>query len=176
MTDRIIRITTALMAAKSNDRCADECHRAMLASVTDEQLIQLMAATVRAGCGRMTADQLAALAASVARAESLPARPWWDRKAVAHAETIGMLGVVTGDPALIWLAGLAAGWTYDLATAAGVAADGVILASRRRLLHALHASDADAAAQEIEKHLRVLSFMARLSSGHGPSLVTTQVS
>jgi hypothetical protein len=44
---------------------------------------------------------------------------------------------MTGDPALIWLVGLAAGWTYDLAVAAGPAADGIILASRRRLLRPL---------------------------------------
>ena len=148
----------------------------MVASMTDEQLIQSMAAIVRAGCGRMTAAQFAALTASVAQAESLPARPWWDRKAVAHAETIAMLGVMTGDPALIRLAGLAAGWTYDLAMAAGVAADGGILASRRRLLHDLKAADAESAAQEIEKHLRALRFMARLSAGHERGQVIRRVS
>jgi DNA-binding GntR family transcriptional regulator len=144
--------------------------------VTDEQLIQLMAAAVRAGCARMTADQLGALAASVAQAESLPARPWWERRAVAHAETIGLLGTMTGDPALTRVAGLAAGWTYDLAMAAGVAADAIILASRRRLLRDLRASDADAAGREIERHLRALSFMARLSAGDGRGKVIARVS
>jgi hypothetical protein len=148
----------------------------MLVNMTDEQLIQLMAAIVRSGCERMTAAQFAAVTASVTQAESLPARPWWDKKAVAHAETIALLGVITGDPALTRVAGLAAGWIYDLAMAAGVAADGVILASRRRLLHDLQTADAAAAAQEIEKHLRALRFMARLSAGGQDRQVVRQVS
>jgi GntR family transcriptional repressor for pyruvate dehydrogenase complex len=135
--------------------------------VTDEELIAMLAVTVQLACRRMTPSQLAALSDSVAQAESVPAKPWWDRKAVAHAEMIGMLGDVTGDAALIRLAGLAAAWTYDLAVAAGPVADRIILASRRRLLCHLRAGDADAAAREIEDHLRVLSFMERLSRGAG---------
>jgi len=134
-----------------------------LASVTDEELIELMAVTVQLGCARMTAAQLVAFSDCVARAEALPARPWWDRKAVAHAEAIGLLGEMTGEPALIRLAGLAAGWTYDRALAAGRAADQIILGSHRRLVDHLQAGDADAAAREISKQLRVLGFMARLS-------------
>jgi len=113
----------------------------------------------------MTAYHLAVLTDGVAQAESLPAKPYWDRKAVAHAAVIGMLGDATGDPVLVWLSGLAAGWTYDLAVTAGPAADGIILGSRRRLLAHLRAGDAEAAAQEIEKHLRVLSMMERLARG-----------
>jgi GntR family transcriptional regulator, transcriptional repressor for pyruvate dehydrogenase complex len=138
---------------------------ATLASVTSEGLIEMLAVTARTACRRMTSCQLAALSGSVAQAESLPAKPCWDRKAVAHAEVIGMLGDVTGDPVLIRLAGLAVGWTYDLAVAAGPGADGIILGSRRRLLDHLRAGDAEAAGQEIENHLRVLSFMERLSRG-----------
>jgi hypothetical protein len=76
-----------------------------------------------------------------------------------------MLGDVTGDPVLMRLAGLAAGWTYDLAVAAGPGADQIILGSRRRLLGHLRTGDAEAAGEEIESHLRVLSFMERLSRG-----------
>jgi DNA-binding GntR family transcriptional regulator len=133
--------------------------------VTNEQLIGMLAVTTRAACNRMTAYHLAVLTDGVAQAESLPAKPYWDRKAVAHAAVIGMLGDATGDPVLVWLSGLAAGWTYDLAVTAGPAADGIILGSRRRLLAHLRAGDAEAAAQEIEKHLRVLSMMERLARG-----------
>jgi hypothetical protein len=134
-------------------------------SVSDEELIAMMAVTVRVACGQLTDAQLAALSSSVAQAAALPAKPGWDRKAIAHAEALAMLGDVTREPALIRAAGLAAGWTYDLALAAGLAADGIILASRRRLLHHLRLGDAGAAEQEIDKHLRVLSVMARLSAG-----------
>jgi DNA-binding GntR family transcriptional regulator len=133
--------------------------------VTDEDLIAMLAVMVRTACRRMTTCQLAALRGSVAQAESMPTKPYWDQKAVAHAEAIGLLGDIAGDPALTRLAGLAAGWTYDLAMAAGPAADGIILNSRRRLIGYLHAGDAEAAGLEIEKHLRVLRFMERLSRG-----------
>lgn len=128
----------------------------------------MVAVTAQKACHQMTSFHLAALADGVARAESLPAKPFWDRKAVAHAAVIGMLGDATGDPVLVKLAGLAAGWTYDLAVAAGPAADGIILGSRRRLLGHLRAGDGEAAAMEIEKHLLVLSMMERLSRGAAP--------
>jgi GntR family transcriptional regulator, transcriptional repressor for pyruvate dehydrogenase complex len=135
--------------------------------VTDEELIGMLAVTARTACRRMTPGHLTALSGNVAQAESVPAKPYWDRKAVAHAEMIEMLGAVTGDPVLGRVAGLAAAWTYDLAVAAGPGADGIILGSRRRLLRHLRAGDAEAAGQEMETHLRVLSFMERISRGGG---------
>ena len=83
-------------------------------------------------------------------------------------ELIGLLGDVTGDAALIRASGLAAAWSYDLAIAAGPRADKIILSSRRRLLCHLGAGNADAAVRELEVHLRVLSFMERLSRGTRP--------
>jgi DNA-binding GntR family transcriptional regulator len=133
--------------------------------VTEEDLIAMLAVTARTACQRMTPGQLADFSSSVTQVESLPAKPYWDRKAVAHAEVIGLLGDVTGDPVLMRLAGLAVGWTYDLAVAAGPGADGIIRGSRRRLLGHLRAGDGEAAGQEIESHLRMLSFMERLSRG-----------
>jgi DNA-binding GntR family transcriptional regulator len=133
--------------------------------VTDEELIGMLAVTAGMACRRMTPGDLAALSDSVAQAESVPARPYWDRRAAAHAEVIGMLGALTADPVLGRLASLAAGWAYDLAIAAGPGADGIILGSRRRLLRHLRAGDAEAAGRELEAHLRVLRFMGRLSRG-----------
>lgn len=137
--------------------------------MTDEQLIGMLAVTTQLACHRMTPGHLAALSDGVASAESLSARPHWDRKAVAHAAVIGMLGDATEDPVLIKVAGLAAGLTYSLAATAGPAADRIILGSRQRLLGHLRAGDAEAAGQEIEKHLRVLTTMERLfRAGSGP--------
>src|ERR1700745_737457 len=138
-----------------------------LTSVTDEDLIAMLGVTARTACRRMTTGQLGALSGSVAQAELLPAKPYWDRKAVAHAEAIRLLGDVTGDPVLIRLAGLGAAWIYDLAVAAGPRADRMILSFRRRLLGHLRAGDAEAAGLEIENHLRVLCFMERISRGGG---------
>jgi DNA-binding FadR family transcriptional regulator len=135
--------------------------------VTDEELIGMLAVTARTACRLMTPGRLAALSGTVAQAEAVPARPYWDRRAVAHAEAIELLGAVTGDPVLGRVAGLAAAWTYDLAVAAGPGADGIILGSRRRLLRHLRAGDAEAAGQEVEAHLRALRFMGRISRGGG---------
>jgi DNA-binding GntR family transcriptional regulator len=137
--------------------------------VTDEQLIGMLAVTTQLACRRMTPCHLAALADGVAGAESLPARPHWDRKAAAYAAVIGMLGDATQDPVLIKLAGLAAGLAYSLAATAGPTADGIIRGFCRRLLGHLRAGDAEAAGQEIEQHLRVLGTMERLfRPGSGP--------
>ena len=46
---------------------------------------------------------------------------------------------------------------------AGRAVNGMIISSRHRLLANLRAGDADAAAREVEDHLRVLHYMWRLA-------------
>jgi hypothetical protein len=130
--------------------------------VTDEELIDMLAVTARMACRRMTHRQLTAFTETVAQTESLPAKPCWDKKAVAHAEAIGLLGDSTGDPVLMRVAGQAVGWAPDLAVRAGPAADGIIRNSRHRLLRHLRLGDAEAAGREIEAHLRVLCVMARL--------------
>jgi DNA-binding FadR family transcriptional regulator len=48
--------------------------------------------------------------------------------------------------------------------AAGPAANGMVINSRRRLLAHLRDGDADAVEQEMESHLRVLHFMWRLAN------------
>jgi len=130
--------------------------------MTDEELILLLADTVRIACRRMTPGHLAALSGSVAQAALMPAKPDWERKAAAYATSVGMLGDATGDPVLMRVAGHAAGWTYDVAFAVGPSADGIIRNAHRRLLGYLRAGDADAAGREIEDHLRGLCFMRRL--------------
>jgi hypothetical protein len=54
----------------------------------------------------------------------------------------------------------------------GPAADAMILGSRRRLLRELRAWDADAAAWEVEHHLRGLRYMERLACGAGSSTIS----
>lgn len=130
--------------------------------MTDEDLICLLTDTVRIACVRMTPLHLAALSGSIAQAAPVPARSCWERKAAGHAASIGMLGDSTGDPALVRLAGDAAGWTYDVALALGPSADGIFRNAHRRLLGHLRAGDPEAAADEVENHMRTLCFLKRL--------------
>jgi DNA-binding FadR family transcriptional regulator len=44
----------------------------------------------------------------------------------------------------------------------------MIISARRRLLALIRAGDADGAAEEIERHLRVLCFMGRLTGRRAP--------
>jgi hypothetical protein len=77
-------------------------------------------------CRWMMTGQLGALSDSTEQAAGLPAWFQRDRRATAYAEAFTLLGVATGDPVLMRLAGLAAGWMQDPMTA-GPAADGLIL-------------------------------------------------
>jgi DNA-binding FadR family transcriptional regulator len=132
--------------------------------MTDEVLILMQGTIVRAACERMQSAHLKALSDSVAQAACLPGRFAWDRKAAVHAEIFNLLGDATGDPVLARVAGLAVGWTHDLAVRVGPVADSIILNSRRRLLNFLSAGDADGAAREMERHLSGLAFMGRLAA------------
>ena len=66
------------------------------------------------------------------------------------------------------LMGTSVGAIHDLMLTVGPAADGIMLASRRRLLDLIRAGDADGAAAEMEQHPRRLHFMWRLSRSSEP--------
>ena len=129
----------------------------------DEGLIQVQAMAARVACLRMTAQHLKALQDSVEYASCLPARSQWDRKAAAHAEIFRLLADAADDPVLAPLLSSAAGSVHHLMLTVGRAADGMIIGSHRRLLAHLRAGNADEAALEMEKHLRGLQYMWRLT-------------
>jgi len=135
-------------------------------------MISVLAAVTRIACGQLTPEHLDALHASVERASCLSARHDWQRKSTVHAELFTMLGDVTGDHDLARLVRSAAGRLQDLFITVGPAADGMILSSRRRLLCELRAWDADAAAREVQHHLRGLRYMERLACGAGSSRIS----
>jgi hypothetical protein len=85
----------------------------------DEALITMQGTIVRIACQRMASAYLKALADSVQQASCLPVHLAWDRKAAAHAELFNLLGDATGDPVLARLAGVAVGWTHNLAVSVG---------------------------------------------------------
>ena len=117
----------------------------------------------------MTAQHLKAWQDSVGQVRCLPARLAWDAKATAHVQIFGLLAdTITDRPVPVRLIGDVAGAIHDLMIAVRPAADGIILSSRRRLLDLLRAGDADGAAAEMKKHLRLLHFMWRVSRNSAP--------
>jgi GntR family transcriptional repressor for pyruvate dehydrogenase complex len=134
-----------------------------LETMTPDGLISVQAMTARIACRWMSARQLEAMSDSVDRAARLTARSQWEDKAAAQAEIFGLLGDATGYPSLARLADLATGWVHEVTLTVGPAADGMILASRRRLLRFLRIRDADGAGREMEHHLRCLHDMCRLA-------------
>lgn len=130
--------------------------------MTDE-LIEVQISAAHIACGRITAPHLKALYDSVEQACRIPAALWWDRKAAAHAEIFNVLADAADDPLAGAALGSGVGLAYDLMLAAGPAADGMIISSRQRLLTHLCAGDSEAAALEMENHLRVLYDMWHLA-------------
>ena len=128
-------------------------------------MISVLSAATRIACRQMTPQHLDALYSSVEQASALSARPDWGPKATAHAELFHVLGDVAGDGDLAQSVTSAATRLHGLVLTVGPAADGIILSSRRRLLGHLRAWDADAAAREMERHLKGLHYMGRLACG-----------
>ena len=129
----------------------------------EEGMIQAQAMAARIACARMTMRHLTELHDSVERACCLAARSQWDRKAAAHAEIFGLLADVVDDPLLTPQLTEGAASAREVMLAVGRAADGMIISSRRRLLAYLRAEDGEGAALEMEKHLRGLLYMWRLT-------------
>jgi len=129
----------------------------------EEGMIQAQAMAARMACARMTMLHLTELHDSVERACGLAARSQWDRKASAHSEIFTLLADVADDSLLAPLLTRSAGHLRELMLAVGRAADGMIVSSRRRLLAHLRAEDGERAALEMEKHLRGLLHMWRLT-------------
>src|ERR1700743_709455 len=139
----------------------------------DERIIELYAHATRTACLRMTPQHVAALQASLEQSRCLSARQQWDRKATAHAEMFNPLADAAPEALPSSLLSSATGRVHDLMITVGPAADGIIISARRRLLVLIRAGDADGAAEEIERHPRVLSFMGRLTGQFNKSVKIT---
>jgi DNA-binding FadR family transcriptional regulator len=129
----------------------------------DKQTIELYARATRTACLRMTPQHVAALQSSFEQSRCLSARLQWDRKATAHAEMFNLLADAAAEALPSSLLSSATARVHDLMIRVGPAADGMTLSARRRLLALIRAGDPDGAAEEIERHLSVLSFMGRLA-------------
>jgi GntR family transcriptional regulator, transcriptional repressor for pyruvate dehydrogenase complex len=129
----------------------------------EEGMIQAQVMAARMACARMTMLNLNELHDNVERACGLSGRTQWASKAAAHAEILSLLADVVDDPLLAPLLTGSAAHVREVMLAVGRAADGMIVSSRRRLLAHLRAGDGDAAALEMERHLRSLLYMWRLA-------------
>lgn len=107
----------------------------------------------RVACAQRTPQDLHALRDSIGRACALPVDAAWDRKAAAHAEFHRLLAEATGASGYGLLARFIHGSLQEIITRAGLAAEDLIIASRRRLLGHLESRDADGAAREMEDNL-----------------------
>ena len=137
--------------------------------MNNEELIQLMATATRLACAAITSTGQAALQTSLDQARATPAEFGWERKAAAHAGFFNALADAAPDSCAAPVLNFGAGYVYDLMIGSGRAADGIVVNSRRRMLAHLRAGDAEEAAYEMEKHLRVLRFMRRLAASPSPS-------
>ena len=135
--------------------------------MTEDALISLLSVATSAACQQMTPQHLKVLYDSAEYAFSLPARPQWGSKAAAHAEMFTLLADVADHPVTAAGPGGAVHFMRQLIITVGPAADGMITSSRRRLLAHLGAGRADEAALEMEKHLRGLHYMWRLTGPRG---------
>jgi GntR family transcriptional regulator, transcriptional repressor for pyruvate dehydrogenase complex len=129
----------------------------------EEGMIQAQVTAACMACARMTVRHLTELHDSVERACGLRAGSQWARKAAAHAEIFSLLADMVDDPLLAPLLTGCTAHVQEVMLAIGRAADGMTVSSRRRLLAHLRAGDGDAAALEMERHLRSLLYMGRLA-------------
>ena len=128
-----------------------------------EEVIRGQAMAGRIACEQLTEPALNAVRATIEGACRLPSRPGWGQKAAAHAELYPLLADVAGIRAEAGERGGEAAVIRELMCTVGPVADGMIMSSRRRLLAHLSAGDADAAALELETHLRSLHYLWRLA-------------
>lgn len=128
------------------------------------ELIETQVIAIRIACGQMTAPHLKALQDSFEQACRVPAAFPSNRKAAAHAEIFNVLAGGVNDPVVASALSGGAMLAYDFMVAAGRGVAGMIVGSRRRLLAHLLAGDAEAAALEMEQHLRVLHYLWRLNT------------
>jgi len=127
------------------------------------QLSAVRIASRRIARGRVAGEDVRALHESVGRAGRTPAVPW-DRKAAAYAELFNVLADAMGDDLVAPVLRDGAKLDYELMAAAGSHVDAMIVGSRSRFLACLRDGDAEAAALEVERHLRVLQYMWDLAA------------
>jgi GntR family transcriptional repressor for pyruvate dehydrogenase complex len=105
-----------------------------------------------AACERMTDEDLARLEANVAEAAALTRAGAWEEKAKVHLEFHALMAEATGNPILVLIMRTMLGVASQVMMRFGPTHDDSVSRSRRVLLKALKARDADAAVRELDKY------------------------
>jgi DNA-binding FadR family transcriptional regulator len=131
-----------------------------LGSVSLDELTEarlwFAATVVRVACERATEADLDALTANVDEAERLLKAKRYEDKIDVHIEFHNILGRATRNAVMAMLMGATMEVMRDFAHAAGGERNDLTIRSRRRLLAALRARDADAAVAAMTDHLEDL--------------------
>jgi GntR family transcriptional repressor for pyruvate dehydrogenase complex len=112
-----------------------------------------------AACERMTEEDLATLEANVAEATALTRAGAWEEKAKVHLEFHALLAEATGNPILVLLMRTMLDVAHKVMMQVGPTHDDSVARSRRALLKALKARDADAAVRELDKYFNKVHHM-----------------
>jgi DNA-binding GntR family transcriptional regulator len=135
----------------------------------DDQLIDALGTATWLACATIDGPGHHALQASVDLACCVPAGSGWECKAAAHAGFFTALADASHDACAAPVLRNGAEPAYLLMLAAGRVADNIVINSRRRMLASLRSGSIEDAALEMERHLRVLSFMGRLCGSRASS-------
>jgi GntR family transcriptional repressor for pyruvate dehydrogenase complex len=128
----------------------------MTFSLTDLTEVRLWLGSIitRAACERATEADLDRLQANVDRAAALTEAKDWERRAAVNHEFHNLLAAATANPLLEMFQRAITEVVREIVSAVGPMRDDVVMESRRRLLAHLRDRDADAAAGEMEGHLK----------------------
>jgi len=119
-----------------------------------EVWVSLSTAITRAACERATEADFAALEENVALATQLTKEEKWEERALVNHAFLDLLAQATANPVFILFQNSITEMVRDIVSVLGPMHGDGILKSRRRLLKHLYNRDVDAAAQEMESHLK----------------------
>jgi DNA-binding GntR family transcriptional regulator len=132
-----------------------------------DQLINALGTATRLACATIEGPDHTALQASLDLACAVSPEAGWECKAAAHAGFFAALAEASRDACAAPVLRNGAEFAYQLMADAGRIADNMVINSRRRMLASLDSGHLEEAALEMERHLRVLSFMGRLCGALG---------
>ncbi|MDN5896679.1 MAG: FCD domain-containing protein [Nocardioides sp.] len=107
----------------------------------------------RIACERADEEMLARLDANIVEAAKLSDRGDWERKALVNVEFHNILAEATGNPVLVAMMRGLMEVMAKIVIRLGPTEGDVVLRSRRRFMKHLRNKDADAAVEEMIKHL-----------------------
>jgi GntR family transcriptional repressor for pyruvate dehydrogenase complex len=121
----------------------------------------------RLACQRATSEDIERLRANVQRAAALTEASEWEARSEVNHEFLDLLAASTGNPILEMMQQSITAVIREIVMAVGPFEDASILDSRKRLLKHISSRDEDAAAREMEAHLKKVHVKWLNSSSRG---------